>query len=155
MSIRIMSAVFECETMTHTQKLVALALADHCHDDGTEARPGMARLMRKTSLSERAIQYAIKSLVRDGFIALQRKSTATETNVYRFTMGGASRAPDAPNSVKGCTKCARGVHHVHPNHQEPSLNQGDSQIVDLEAVRKRNDEIFNRSRTSEADPGNP
>lgn len=114
-----MSAVFECETMTSTQKLVALALADHCHDDGSEARPGMARLRRKTALSERAIQYAIKSLVRDGFLSVQRQSTATTTNVYRFT--GAVGAGGARDAVKGCTRCARGVSHVHPNHQEPSF----------------------------------
>jgi len=129
-----MSAVFECETMTSTQKLVALALADHCHDDGSEARPGMARLLRKTSLSERTIQITLKSLQSDGYLVIQRQSTAVTTNVYQFTMGGASAAGGECGAPRGCTSCARGVQHVHPNHQEPLYKPHDVSIISSEPV---------------------
>lgn len=123
-----MSAVFECETMDWRQKLVALALADHCHDDGSEARPGMARLIRKTSLSERTIQRTLLSLLRDGYLELQKKSTPVSPHVYRFTMGGDCQSGGVRNAIGGCPPVARGVSESHPNHQEPLLNHGDSSI---------------------------
>jgi hypothetical protein len=137
-----MSAVFECETMTSTQKLVALSLADHCHDDGSEARPGMARLKRKTALSERTIQTTLKSLVDEGYMVIQRRSSPTTTNVYQFTMGGATTAGGATGHGRGCSTCAGGVHLLRPNHQEPLLNQEPSEIVDMEKQRKRLDDRF-------------
>ena len=43
-----------------TSRLILVALADHAHDDGSEVRPGVARLAKKGSCSERTVQYAIR-----------------------------------------------------------------------------------------------
>ena len=149
MSIRVMSAVFECESMTSTQKLVALALADHCHDDGSEARPGMARLKRKTSLSERTIQRALKELLRVGHLAILRESTPVLPAVYRFTVGGgAFLTGGATVTPGGGNPDAGGVSQLRANHQEPLLKHSEAEIVDMESVKKRNDKIFNRNRNA-------
>jgi DNA-binding transcriptional ArsR family regulator len=50
------------------QKLVLLKLADNAHDDGLSARPGIEELHRKTDLSIRAVQYALKGLREAGLI---------------------------------------------------------------------------------------
>jgi hypothetical protein len=140
-----MSAVFECETMDSNQKLIALALADHCHDDGSEARPGMARLKRKTALSERTIQRTLKTLVDDGFMAIQRKATPISPHVYQFTMGGATQTGGVRIAGGGCQADARGVSESHPNHKEPSLKQEKSSIsipLDMAAIRARRQKIM-------------
>jgi hypothetical protein len=118
MSIRVMSAVFDAEGLTSSEKIVALALADHCHDDGTEARPGLKRIETKTALSRRTVQAVIKSLISKGVMALDKRSTPTDPNWYRFiltpdgrslaAMGGAVVAPG------GCSGCTPGGAVVAP-----------------------------------------
>lgn len=139
-----MSAVFECETMTSTQKLVALALADHCHDDGTEARPGMARLRAKTALGERAVQRTLQSLLRDGFLTIQRKSTPVTPVVYQFVLGGVfetggvSTTGGGLRAVTPCLKVIPPPSDVRPNHHEPSLNHGTASISDISVPMPKN-----------------
>jgi len=55
-----------CENST--QKLVLLALANHAHPDGTSAFPSVARIMRYTLLSERAIRSHLAGLEKIGLI---------------------------------------------------------------------------------------
>ena len=153
MSIRVMSAVFECETMAPFQKLVALALADHCHDDGTEARPGMARLKRKTGLSESTVHRALRSLLHDGYLEIQRKSTSTSPYVYRFTMGVVTQTGGVTQTLGGSHTDARGVSSRHPNHKEPSLNQEQPSIsVPMPPNFK---DVFKPSLAPEAHPDDP
>src|ERR1019366_2734086 len=124
MSIRVMSAVFDADGLTSSEKIVALALADHCHDDGTEARPGLKRLEIKTALSRRTLQAVIKSLMEKGVLALDKRHTSTDPNWYRFFLspdgkslvafGGAVVAPDAIDDIggavvapEGCSGCTQ------------------------------------------------
>ena len=51
-----------------TQKLVLFALANHAHPDGTSAFPSVARIMRYTLLSERAIRLHLAGLEELGLI---------------------------------------------------------------------------------------
>jgi hypothetical protein len=152
MSIRVMSAVFECTTMTPSQKLVSLALADHCHDDGTEARPGMARLKAKTSLDERTIQRTIRTLLSGGYIVIQRAATPVSPNVYRFDLGGVMVTGGGVMTGGGTVtqgrghSDARGVAPRHPNHHEPLLETTTTPIVDMVKVRERNDKALGRKR---------
>ena len=55
-----------CENST--QKLVLFALANHAHPDGTSAFPSVARIMRYTLLSERAIRLHLAGLEELGLI---------------------------------------------------------------------------------------
>jgi hypothetical protein len=113
MSIKIMSLVFEARGMTSAEKLVALALADHAHDDGTEARPGQTRLTYKTELSEQTVRRAIKGLLQKNIIVIQRPATPIMPVCYRFALPGANLAP--PTMV-----AAGGFHGGTQTINEPS-----------------------------------
>lgn len=52
-------------------KLVLMALADHAHDDGTNAWPSVALLARKTGYGERQVQRILAELVNTGLIRVQ------------------------------------------------------------------------------------
>ena len=80
-----MGAVFKID-LPPSEKVVALALADHAHDDGTEARPSIERLASKTSLSTRQVQRVVKSLVEKGVLVVQRHATSTQPVCYRFPL---------------------------------------------------------------------
>ena len=62
MSIRLMSMVFEAQSLTGTQKLVLLSLADHANDDGLSIYPSQATTARRTSLSEREVRRVLLEL---------------------------------------------------------------------------------------------
>jgi hypothetical protein len=155
MSIRVMSWVFENEEMDSNQKLVALALADHCHDDGSEARPGLARIERKTSLSRRTIQRTIKSLLDDGWIVMDRPATYNRPPHYRFVMGCRTVTPPVEEvshgHLGGVTNVAEGCLVVTQTIKEPSIkHQGDSLYIltqedHLESVRKAREALRSRS----------
>lgn len=85
MSVNLMSAIFETEffdlqdekgnvTKASTAKLVLLAMADHANDEGEGAYPSVARLCRKTALSEQTIRNTFDALKHNGIIALDGKS---------------------------------------------------------------------------------
>ncbi len=50
--------------------LLALALADHSHDDGTRIFPSIAYLAKKTRQSERSVQYQLRRMETTGWLLL-------------------------------------------------------------------------------------
>ncbi|MDB6454729.1 helix-turn-helix domain-containing protein [Falsirhodobacter sp. 20TX0035] len=98
MSIKIMSAVFESETLGPTQRLIMLALADHADDSG-RCYPSIARLCQRTGLGERAVQNNIRALVEAGYISIVPNAGQGLANLYFVRP---TPAPDAP------------PHEVHP-----------------------------------------
>ena len=52
-----MSMVFDCYPNGGGEMILALALADHAHDDGTSVYPSIESLMEKTRQSRRTVQY--------------------------------------------------------------------------------------------------
>lgn len=94
MSIALMTEVWRLDMAT-TDKMVLLALADAANDDGVtwmalESNEGIKLdLLKKTSLSRRAVQGAIKRLCASGYL----------TRVDRPGKG-------VVWTVKGCTSCA-------------------------------------------------
>jgi hypothetical protein len=61
MSVRLMGQVWELD-LNHPQQSVALALADHAHDDGTHIYPGISYLAWKTGYSERQVMRILEDL---------------------------------------------------------------------------------------------
>lgn len=108
MSVRVMGLVFEMD-LPPSEKVTALALADHAHDDGTEARPGNASLAMKTSLSERQVQRVVKSLVAKGVLAIQRPATNTKPVVYCFPTAARGDKMSPQEVRRGDTEGALGV----------------------------------------------
>lgn len=123
-----MSMVFEMN-LPPSEKVTALALADHAHDDGTEARPGHASLAAKTSLSERHVQRVLKSLVEKGVLAVQRPATNIKPVVYCFPAAsrGDNMSPqhrgggDIPDVLGVTSATFGGDMHVTQTINEPSV----------------------------------
>ena len=130
MSVRVQTYVWQLE-LKPVQKLVAIALADHCHDDGTEARPSQETICRKTGLSERTVRAALQELVRLDVLMVQRKSGQHRPNCYMFPIpdgfGTLRGAGDAGLGSEGQITSQRGKSRLSegqempPNHKEPSI----------------------------------
>lgn len=100
MSVRLMAAIFESESLGPTERLIMLALADHADDDG-RCYPSIARLCRRTGLSERAIQANTRKLVAQGYIKIIPGGGKGNANLYFVS---ANPAADAPRTK--CTPAA-------------------------------------------------
>lgn len=124
MSIKIMTRVFDSDLPT-TEKMVLLAMADYASDNGDSIFPSIETLSRKTSLSERAVQNTIKSLIEKNYLILLKKGGGrNKTNLYkircsRFTVYEDNfelkGAPDTRKGEPGAQKGAGGA-------PDPSLN---------------------------------
>lgn len=100
MSIKIMSAIFETEfpgdfeyekngqkriAKASTAKLLLLAIADHCNDDGI-AYPGLSRLEVKTALSRHAVIDTIEALKYNGILEVVGMNDKHKTNTYQLNL---------------------------------------------------------------------
>ena len=85
MSIKCMNYVWEHSKTTGADRLMLLALADSCNDDG-EWSPGVSRLADKCQVSERAAQYTLRRLEEMGEIEILHqqgfKTKTGHTNKY-------------------------------------------------------------------------
>lgn len=114
MSIKLMTAVWDREDLSSTQKLVLLSLADWANDEGL-CWPSIDRVAKKSSLKKRAVQLAIRSLEEMQFI--RREEVIGKGNRYWIHIPmqqmhpcikdippvhemHETRAPDAPNTSK-------------------------------------------------------
>lgn len=117
MSLRLMSAVWDLQTESHTQKLVLLALADNANDEGV-CWPSIATIAKKCNLTKRSVQLQIRKLEKGRLLKV--KSEPFRSNTYHLTvlLTGESYSPGGERHSPG------GVNRIHPNHQlEPSGNQ--------------------------------
>jgi len=116
-SVKVMTWVWDHSSSRGSDRLVLLAIADCASEDGSNAYPSMAELVRKTGLSERAVQYAIKALVALGELFVAANGGPRGCNRYRVVMSEAVQemhpAADAPpQDVRGAN--GAGVQTVHP-----------------------------------------
>jgi hypothetical protein len=111
MSIRIMSAVWERDDLTSTQKLVLLALADWANDEGL-CWPSIEQLIKKSSLKKRAVQITIRSLEESGFV--YREERIGKGNRYWIKI--------PVHNMHPCTKDAPPVHEMRPTHAPDAPN---------------------------------
>jgi len=77
-----MSACWPLQTKTPAQKAVLISLADNANDEGV-CWPSVARIAERTCLSERAVQDAIKWLIKHGAIAATGRTG--RSTVYTVT----------------------------------------------------------------------
>jgi hypothetical protein len=84
------------------ERLVAVALGDNAHRDGTHIYPSIAEIADRTKLSRRTVQLHMSKMVATGWLILTRKSTGRrgDTNEYRISpewlVGGECVPPDGP-----------------------------------------------------------
>lgn len=107
MSIRLMSAIFESQSLGPTERLIMLALADHADDEG-RCYPSIARLSQRTGLSERAVQTNLRKLVEQGYVRIVPGGGKGNSNLYFVSANPAAGAPfDGSNPAADAprTKC--------------------------------------------------
>jgi hypothetical protein len=107
-----MSAVFESKTLGPTERLIMLALADHC-DDAGRCYPSNARLCERTGLSERAVRTNIRALEEAGYLVVQLGVGQGGANVYHVRPAGGQEMPPAGNAPG--RKCREGGQEMPPD----------------------------------------
>lgn len=107
MSTILMSACWPLQGMSPAQKAVLISLADQANDDGY-CWPSVGTIAKRTCLSERAVQGAIKWLHSAGLLSSdERKGTSS---VYRITP--AAYAP--PQMLRPADAAPRGAGNAPP-----------------------------------------
>ena len=145
MSVRVQTYVWQLD-LPPSHKLIAIALADHCHDDGSEARPSRALLMKKTGLSEATLRRSIKDLIEWGVIVLDRPASQHRANCYKFPLPAdfatlSGQSPRRPWKVPAPSNRAQTRHHDAPQTRhhdaltirEPSLEPSE-QVLQLSSA---------------------
>jgi hypothetical protein len=147
MSIRLMTIVWEIQTLTSTQKLILLALADNASDEGI-CWPSLSTIARKSSLARSTVADQLNDLEKLDLIARDRGSIHRST-VYTVKLMGSPPAGLVRHTDRGSPLAGLGVvrqpdggsppHGLKPssNHQiEPSLNtQNVREVVDIVALK--------------------
>lgn len=92
--------------LDHPLQSLALALADHAHDDGSHVFPSVEYLSWKTGYSERQVQRILRELEEARLLVLEKPATGGRghTNEYSLHLSnGVKKSPFIPRSkrVKG------------------------------------------------------
>lgn len=131
-SIKIMSMVWEHYPAGGGDLLMALACADHAHDDGTNVRPSVNHLAQKTRQSPRTVQRQLAQMRDSGWLVLVRNGHGGRghtaeyrinplwiTNPVKLTPFADHDAERVTNgALKGDT---RGIKRVSPVSPQPPL----------------------------------
>lgn len=115
MSIKLMTAVWDREDVSSTQKLVLLALADWANDEGL-CWPSIERVAKKSSLKKRAVQLAIRSLEEAHFI--RREEVIGKGNKYWINI-----------PVQEMHPCIKDTPPVHQMHETRAPNAPNTSII--------------------------
>ncbi|CAO3300330.1 helix-turn-helix domain-containing protein [Stenotrophomonas maltophilia] len=142
------------------EMLLALALADHAHDDGTHIFPSIARLAEKTRQSERSVQYQLRRMEQSGWLVLVnagiggRRSGFGEggrTRQYRINpewMKGAEIAPFA----KGAKQASEGCKTTQERVQNGAEKGATAIAPEPRATKSNQEQPPHRECEREADP---
>lgn len=98
-----MSLVWDASKAEGGALLLMLAIADHCHDDGTGAWPAIASLAQKTRQSDRHVQRLLLQLEASGELKIIKGGGRSNTNEYHIILKGDIL------SVKRVTSCPQRV----------------------------------------------
>lgn len=113
MSVKMMSLVFERFPYAGNERVLALALADYAHDDGTHIFPGHENLAKKALVSERTVVRMLQKFVRIGWLikVTSGNSIRGVANTYRINpdwISGDNLSPQLNDDV-GVTNETLGV----------------------------------------------
>ncbi len=108
---------------SHGSRLVALAIADFCDDEG-RAYPALGTLAKKAALSERATHSAIQDLKALGELRIEPNAGPRGVNVYFLTITPAEIAP--PQKVQGAENGKKGVQILQEGVQKTTERGADS-----------------------------
>lgn len=102
MSVKILGLVWDRYEFGGNKRMVALAIADHAHDDGSHIFPGVERLAAKTLLSVRTIQRVLAEMQNDGWLIKvgqynRGRGMATEFKINEDWVKGDKLSPFTEN----------------------------------------------------------
>ena len=159
MSLQIIAAVWENGPEEIYQKMVLMALADHCNEND-EAWPSVARIAKLALCSERKVQSTLRQLETLGWIigeartAEYGRTTSKKYRIIRSAVGLPEKRKKAENptpaktapevhSVRGggAQRAGERVHSVHPR-------EG-AQRAPLEVTIRKNARTRARARPAE------
>lgn len=92
MSGKLMGDVFALK-LSERQRLVLLALADHAADNGTGARPGIARICWKTDLKRRTVERILSQLRATGVIEKVSGGGHRQAVEYKIILSAGEKKP--------------------------------------------------------------
>lgn len=124
MSIKLMTAVWDREDLSSTQKLVLLSLADWANDEGL-CWPSIERVAKKSSLKKRAVQLAIRSLEEMQFI--RREEVIGKGNRYWIQIPMQQMHP--------CIKDIPPVHQMHETGAQDAPNTPKTHQLTTKSIR--------------------
>ena len=104
-----MSEAWKIETISHTQKLVLLALCDHAKDDGV-CFPSIQHMVKKCCLSDRSVQKSMSDLEFMGIIF--KRSRPGKSTMYTISISTYTPEPRSPRTT------------FTPNHVHPTPERG-------------------------------
>jgi hypothetical protein len=93
MSVKMMSMVFERFPYGGNERVLALAIADHAHDDGSSVYPGNERLAQKTLISERTVIRLMHKFVKIGWLIKVKNGNSGRGIANEYCI--------SPNWIKG------------------------------------------------------
>jgi hypothetical protein len=129
MSVRIMSAIWEI-AMPPTDKLVLLALADAANDEGY-CWPSISTIARKSGVSERSVQRAIRKAETDGLV--KRQEVIGKGCKYwlapRHSATPDTLSPVTPATPTPDTVSPKPSRTIIPKKDKPSLDMRASKFV--------------------------
>src|SRR5438094_285400 len=87
-----MSFVWEHSHHKGADLLLLLAIADHADDQGM-AYPAVPSLARKTRMTDRNVQYALKRLQQSSELVIHKNAGPRRAHLYQIKVTGANFAP--------------------------------------------------------------
>jgi hypothetical protein len=86
MSVQAMAWVIENSQTRGNQYIVLLMIANRADEDGASAWPSIRWLARRSRLSERTVQRAIRKLEKGGDLGIEKAAGPRGTNLYQVIM---------------------------------------------------------------------
>ncbi len=126
MSFKCVAWVLDNSDSTLGARLVLISLAEFAQDDGSETYPSVETLMKRSRLSRRGVQDALRRLESDGSLARDGLGSKGQTK-WRVLMGGADSARGGADNDTGGAQIStpRGAASAPEpleNHQEEPSN---------------------------------
>jgi hypothetical protein len=122
MSVQAMAWVIENSQTRGNQYIVLLMIANRADEEGASAWPSIRWLARRSRLSERTVQRAIRKLERGGDLGIEKAAGPKGTNRYQVIMqpglyrGDTAVRGDKLTPRQGVQKGVTELcHPIHPN----------------------------------------
>lgn len=144
-----MNMVFEHYPNGGGEMLLALALADHAHDDGRHIFPSVKTLAKKTRQSERTVQRLLRKMTKIGWLIPVKntfggRGKAAEYRILSDWVNGDNLSSFKEKGDKSCKKrvtneVVKGDIAVSPQPSYPSMEPSSSSWIEEEGYT--NEEI--------------